>query len=36
MIIEKNSKVNYTVKKEKNIRKTTCIHMNRLKPFIEA
>jgi len=32
-IIEKNSKVNYTVKKG---RKTTRVHVNRLKPFIEA
>jgi len=32
-IIEKHSEVNYTVKKS---RKTTRIHVNRLKPFIEA
>jgi len=32
-IIEKYSEVNYTVKKD---RKTTRIHVNRLKPFIEA
>jgi len=32
-IIEKHSKVNYTIKKG---RKTTRIHVNRLKPFIEA
>jgi len=31
--IEKNSKVNYTVKKS---RKTASIHVNRLKPFIKA
>jgi len=32
-IIEKNSEVNYTVKKG---RKTSRMHINRLKPFIEA
>jgi len=32
-IIEKNSEVNYIVKKG---RKTTRMHINRLKPFIEA
>jgi len=32
-ITEKHSKVNYTIKKG---RKTTRIHVNRLKPFIEA
>jgi len=32
-IIEKNSEVNYTVKKG---RKTSRMHVNRLKPFIEA
>jgi len=32
-IIEKNSEVNYTVKKG---RKTSCMHVNKIKPFIEA
>jgi len=32
-IIEKNSEVNYTIKKERKILR---IHTNRLKPFIEA
>jgi len=32
-IIEKNSKVNYTIKKG---RKTMRVHVNRLKQFIEA
>jgi len=33
IIIEKNSEVNYTIKKG---RKTSRMHVNRLKPFIEA